>query len=70
MSVERGSPAEKAELRDGDVIVGYGSKPVGSVDDLHRILTEEHVGAASEITVLRNTEKHVKMIVPTRADSQ
>ncbi len=69
MSIEHGSPAEKSELRDGDVIVAYGPRPVGSVDDLHRILTEEHVGAASEMTVIRGTEKLVKMIVPTRADS-
>jgi len=70
MSVEQGSPAEKAELRDGDVIIAYGPKPVGSVDDLHRILTEEHIGTASEITVIRNTERVVQTIVPIRADSQ
>ena len=70
MSTEKGSPAERADLLDGDVIVAYGSRPIANVDDLHRILTEEHVGAASEITVIRNTEKLVKTIVPVSAGSQ
>ncbi len=69
-SVEKGSPAETAGLRDGDVIIAYGDKAVSSVDDLHRILTEEHVGTASEITLIRSTERIVRTIVPVRADSQ
>jgi S1-C subfamily serine protease len=69
-SVEKGSPAETAGLLDGDVIIAYGDKAVSSVDDLHRILTEEHVGTASEITLIRSTEKIVRTIVPVRTDSQ
>ncbi len=70
MSVEEGSPAAKAGFREGDLIIAYGAKPVGSVDDLHRILTEEQVGAAAEITILRNTEKLGTTIVPVRADGR
>jgi S1-C subfamily serine protease len=66
-SVEKGSPAEKAGLRDGDLIVGYGDRSVSSVDDLHRILTEEEIGSASAITILRGTERLVRTIVPIRA---
>ena len=40
MSIEKGSPAERAGLREGDIIIAYGDKPVSSVDDLHRLLTE------------------------------
>jgi S1-C subfamily serine protease len=61
---EKGSPAEKAGLRDGDVIVGYGDKPVASVDDLHRILTEEQLGQESALTVIRLTEKLSLPVVP------
>jgi S1-C subfamily serine protease len=68
--VEKGSPAEAAELRDGDVIVAYGEKAVSTVDDLHRILTEEQVGKAAELTIIRSTEKIVTTIVPVRADAQ
>ncbi|HEY8134304.1 MAG TPA: trypsin-like peptidase domain-containing protein [Thermoanaerobaculia bacterium] len=67
MSVEKGSPAERAGLREGDVIVAYGEKSVGSVDDLHRVLTEEQLGVASTITAIRMTEKFETTITPTRA---
>jgi S1-C subfamily serine protease len=70
VSVEQGSPAEKAGLRDGDLIIGFGERPVSSVDDLHRILTEEEVGAPSPITFIRSTEKLVRTIVPVLAEAQ
>jgi S1-C subfamily serine protease len=70
MGVEKGSPAETAGLQDGDVIVAYGDRAVASVDDLHRILTEEEVGKASEVTIIRSTEKLVRTIVPVSASAQ
>lgn len=70
VSFEQGSPAEQADLREGDLIVGYSGEAVGSVDDLHRILTEEHVGTASEIVVVRGAEKLTKTIVPVSADAR
>jgi len=70
MSVEKGSPAETAGLHDGDVIVAYGDRAVSSVDDLHRILTEEQVGKTSEVTIIRSTEKLVRPIVPAGAGAQ
>ena len=68
MSVEKGSPAEKSGLREGDVIVAYGDKAVLSVDDLHRILTEEQVGIPAQMTIIRTTEKIAVPIAPVRAD--
>ena len=67
MSVEKGSPAEKAGLREGDVIVACASKTITSVDDLHRLLTEEQLGVATTITAIRMTEKIETRIVPARA---
>jgi len=64
LSVEEGSPAAKAALRDGDVIIGYGDTPVSTVDDLHRLLTEEEVGRSSVLTVIRGTEKLHLSVVP------
>lgn len=69
MSVEKGSPAEQGALREGDVIISYGEKAVASVDDLHRLLTEEQVGIAAPIVVIRSTEKFATTIVPARADA-
>ncbi len=67
MSVEKGSPAEQAGLQEGDVIISYGGKPVGNVDDLHKLLTEDQVGVASPITAIRTAEKVTLTIVPARA---
>jgi S1-C subfamily serine protease len=68
--VEKGSPAEAADLREGDLIVAYGERPISGVDDLHRLLTEEQVGVASPITFIRHTEKIVHTIVPVNANDR
>jgi len=67
VGLEPQSPASKAGLREGDVIVAYGEKPVASVDDLHRSLTEDQVGRTSQLTVIRMTEKLIVPIVPVLA---
>ncbi|HLJ75290.1 MAG TPA: trypsin-like peptidase domain-containing protein [Thermoanaerobaculia bacterium] len=67
MSVEKGSPAERAGLRDGDVVVKYRDQAIASVDDLHRLLTEEQLGVSATITAIRMTEKIELEIVPARA---
>jgi len=63
-SVEPNGPAQRAGLREGDVIVGYGGQPVASIDELHKLLTEEQVGARVELTFLRNGGKHALEVVP------
>lgn len=63
ISVEADSPAEKAGLRDGDVIVAIGGEPVSGVDDLHRLLTEERIGVAVELSVLRRFTEIVRLEV-------
>jgi S1-C subfamily serine protease len=65
MSIEPGSPAREAGLEDGDVIVSWGGKPVGSIDGLHRLLSEESVGRSIEITLIRGTQKLTRTIKPT-----
>jgi S1-C subfamily serine protease len=64
IGVEGGSPAQKADLREGDVIIVLGDQPVAGVDDLHRLLTDTQVGASNSITVLRGTEKLQLEIIP------
>jgi S1-C subfamily serine protease len=58
------SPAQKAELREGDVIIAFGGQPVAGVDDLHRLLTDTQVGVKNSITVLRRTERLEFAIIP------
>jgi len=57
VSVEPASPAARAGVRDGDLVVGYGEKAVASIDDLHRLLTEEQAGAHANLTIIRGSEK-------------
>jgi S1-C subfamily serine protease len=64
IGVEGGSPAQKAGLGDGDVIVAFGGQAVAGVDDLHRLLTDTQVGMSSPITILRRTEKLNLEIIP------
>jgi S1-C subfamily serine protease len=67
LAAENGSPAQKAGLHDGDVIVAFGGHPVAGVDDLHRLLTDTQVGVASPITILRRTERLQFEIIPAEA---
>jgi S1-C subfamily serine protease len=57
ISVEPGSPAERGELREGDVILALDGWPVTSVDDLHRLLTEARIEASCNVELLRQSEK-------------
>lgn len=69
MSVTSGSPAEKAGLREGDVIIALDGKPVAGVDDLHRLLTDARVGVASTLTALRHTEKLELKVMPAEVQN-
>ncbi len=64
ISLEPKGPAHRAGLREGDVIVAYGSHPVASIDELHRLLTEEQVGTKIGLTFLRSGEKLTLEVVP------
>jgi S1-C subfamily serine protease len=67
ISVEESSPAKRAGLREGDVIVALEGQPVAGVDDLHRVLTDVRVGVSCSLTVLRWTEKLELKVVPEEA---
>jgi S1-C subfamily serine protease len=67
LAVEENSPAKRAGLRQGDILVALDGQAVAGVDDLHRLLTELRVGASCELIVLRWTEKLQLKIVPEEA---
>ena len=58
------SPASRAGLRKGDVILGFGGTPVSGVDDLHRLLTAERIGSPAPVIVLRNRERRQLTVIP------
>jgi S1-C subfamily serine protease len=67
VGVEENSPAKRAGLREGDIIVALEGQPVAGVDDLHRVLTDMRVGVSCTLTVLRWTEKLEMKVVPEEA---
>jgi len=68
--VEPGSPAERAGLREGDLIVEYAGQAIAGIDDLHKLLTGTRVGVRSPLTVIRHTEKLQLEIVPEESGAR
>jgi S1-C subfamily serine protease len=62
--VEKNSPAQKAGLLEGDIIIGFEDKPIQGIDDLHRLLTEDKIGSKINIGVIRQTENLTFNIIP------
>ncbi len=67
ISVEPDSPAAKAGLREGDLIVEFDGQPVSGTPDLHRLLTEETIGRRLRLVVLRGAEKLDLAVVPAES---
>jgi S1-C subfamily serine protease len=66
-SVTRESPAEAAGVRSGDAIVGLGPSPVGSVDELQRLLGEAPSGVRVALRLLRGAALTEVDVVPKEA---
>ena len=63
------SPAALAGLRAGDIIVGFGAKAIGGIDELHRLLTAEAANQATQLMILRGVERRELRIVPLPKES-
>jgi len=70
LSVEKGSPAERAGLAEGDLIVQFDDKAITSVDDLHLNLTEQKISVRTALTILRRSEKIVLSALPEESRSR
>jgi S1-C subfamily serine protease len=64
VSIQPDSPAIRANLRVGDIIVGFGGTPVSGIDDLHKLLTQEKVSVSFPIAIIRGVERLVQFVVP------
>ncbi|HVX85747.1 MAG TPA: trypsin-like peptidase domain-containing protein [Phycisphaerae bacterium] len=65
--IEEGSPAARAGFEEGDVILSIAGQTVADVDVLHRVLTAERIGVATDVILLRRYERLELAIVPAEA---
>jgi S1-C subfamily serine protease len=65
--VEPGSPAQRAGLLPGDLIVALDGEPLPDVDTLHRTLTEATIGRPITLRIVRLTSLREVAVTPERA---
>ena len=63
-SVEAGSPAERAGVRDRDIILSLDGTAITGGDDLIRMLAGDAIGRTVEIEILRSGSRHKLPLVP------
>jgi S1-C subfamily serine protease len=70
LGVEPGSPASRAGLREGDLVVEFNGSAIATIDDLHKHLTGPQAGVRSPLTVIRHSEKLALEITPEESRSR
>ena len=63
-TVEPRSPAERAGLMSGDIILALDGIEVTGADDLIRMLAGDKIGRTVEIEALHNGSRRVISLVP------
>ena len=64
VDVVAGSPAARAGLRAEDLLVALGDTPVRGVGDLQLLMTEELIGSAVDVVVIREGRELTLRLVP------
>jgi S1-C subfamily serine protease len=64
VAVVADSPAARAGVREGDIVVSLAGEPVNGVDDIHRLLTSARVGVPTPLVLLRGAERVSSTVVP------
>ena len=63
-SISPNSPAERAGVRPGDIIVSFGDKTVRSTDDLLNLLDAPAIGRDTTLRILRNKSERTLTVRP------
>ena len=63
-SVSPNGPADRAGVRSGDLIVGFGERPIRSTDDLLNLLDESAIGHDTDLRVLRGKREVTLQVRP------
>ena len=69
VSYEGNSPAKKAGVLEGDIIVGFDDHPIAGIDELHKLLAEDRIGHKSTLVVIRGIEKLTLEVIPEESQS-
>jgi S1-C subfamily serine protease len=64
ISVEDNSPARRAGLQQGDIIIRFGGEIINSSAALYKMLTRENVFEPAPITVIRHGQLLELVIEP------
>jgi len=68
VGVEPDSPGARAGLVEGDVMIAFDGKPIASIDDLHRLMTDAWVDRPGPLTILRrHSERRDLTLTPAEA---
>jgi len=62
------SPASRAGLMSGDILLTFDGHELSGVDDLHRLLTSERAGKSVAITLVRGAHIQTVTIIPLPQD--
>jgi S1-C subfamily serine protease len=63
-TVQPASPAAYAGVREGDVVIAFDGELVTGIGDLLRVLTDERIGAAANLVLLRNGQRRQLTLIP------
>ena len=63
-SVENGSPAERAGVRAGDLLLSLAGGVLAGIDDLQRELSDERIERVADLLILRGVERVQAKITP------
>ncbi|MBX6313581.1 MAG: trypsin-like peptidase domain-containing protein [Isosphaeraceae bacterium] len=68
MEVTKGSPAEKAGLKQGDIITHFDGNPVSTRKSLQYLVQTSDIGKSYELRYLRNGKEHIVTLAPAPLD--
>jgi S1-C subfamily serine protease len=64
--VAKGSPAEKAGIISGDILISFNQQNIETADHLFKMLTEDKIGQFQDMVILRNFTKTELRITPAQ----
>jgi S1-C subfamily serine protease len=68
LEVPAGTPAQRAGVRAGDILVRLDGAPLATLSQLQRALGAERIDTPTQLTVIRRGERITLSVTPTEAE--